>query len=312
VFEDVVYGRVLGAALIGDIARPSLASVSAPTPAIISIHGGCWVGGHKRDTSTIAVTQWAQQFGFFAMSIDYRLASLAAPPACYEDVQCALRYVHANAAQLNVDTSRVFVIGESAGAHLAALCATLGDAVLEKTGGWEEASSAVAAAIAVAGPFELEPEDGVHYVESNQVGTDFDVVYDAYPAPAWRKYWTPRETVDHVWASRAAPHHIDVVAPSEDDAIAARKLASPINHVASGKPPLLILASATDVSAPLPNAERMCAAMEAAGQEYEFEDWPEEGHMQITDRVITRSLRFLQERFAVLDDDARTTAAARL
>lgn len=61
-----------------------------------------------------------------------------------------------------------------------------------------------------------------------------------------------------------------------EEAIAARKLASPINHVAKGKPPILILASETDVSAPLPNAERMCKRMLEAGQDFEFENWPEE------------------------------------
>ena len=85
---------------------------------------------------------------------------MAAAPACYQDVQCALRYLHANAALLNIDPNKIFVIGQSAGGHLSALCATLGDEVLEKTGGWERASSKVAAAIAVAGPFELEPDDG--------------------------------------------------------------------------------------------------------------------------------------------------------
>ena len=61
-----------------------------------------------------------------------------------------------------------------------------------------------------------------------------------------------------------------------EEAITARKLASPINHVTKGKPPILILASETDVSAPLPNAERMCKRMLEAGQDFEFENWPEE------------------------------------
>lgn len=66
-------------ALLCDLARPKVKDLSAggsapvPTPAILGIHGGCWRGGHRRDTSTIVVTQWAQQFGFCAMSIDYRL-----------------------------------------------------------------------------------------------------------------------------------------------------------------------------------------------------------------------------------------------
>lgn len=158
-----ISGAFVGAqALLCDLARPKVTggSRAARTPAILGIHGGCWRGGHKRDTSTIVVTQWAQQFGFCAMSLEYRLVGAAAAPACYQDVQCALRYLHANADELNIDTERIFVIGQSAGGHLAALCATLGDDILEKTGGWEDASSAIAAAIPVAGPYELEPEDG--------------------------------------------------------------------------------------------------------------------------------------------------------
>ena len=67
--NDVVYGTVHGAGLLADIAFPES---KQPLPAIISVHGGRWVGGHKRDASTIKVEQWAG-FGFFAMSIDYRL-----------------------------------------------------------------------------------------------------------------------------------------------------------------------------------------------------------------------------------------------
>src|SRR5205807_2157259 len=58
--EDVVYGQVHGAGLLADIAYPD---TKEPLPAIISVHGGRWVGGHKRDTSTIKVQQWAG-FGF--------------------------------------------------------------------------------------------------------------------------------------------------------------------------------------------------------------------------------------------------------
>ena len=70
-------GLLARQALLCDLARPKVKDsgigTSAPTPAILGIHGGCWRGGHKRDTSTIVVTQWAQQFGFCAMSIEYRL-----------------------------------------------------------------------------------------------------------------------------------------------------------------------------------------------------------------------------------------------
>jgi len=45
------------------------------------VHGGRWVGGHRRDASSINVKQWAG-LGFFAMSIDYRLAGCTPAPAC--------------------------------------------------------------------------------------------------------------------------------------------------------------------------------------------------------------------------------------
>jgi alpha-L-fucosidase 2 len=153
--EDVVFGRVHGAALLADIAFPES---KQPLPAIISVHGGRWVGGHKRDASTIKVAQWAE-FGFFAMSIDYRLKGCTPAPACYQDLQCAIRFVHANAEKYNVDTKRIFLIGQSAGGHMVSLAATLGDGPYPRTGGWEKASNDVVAAISVAAAYDLNSLD---------------------------------------------------------------------------------------------------------------------------------------------------------
>jgi acetyl esterase/lipase len=149
--EDTVYGRVHGAGLLCDIAY---AESKEKLPALISVHGGRWVGGHKKDGSTIKVEQWAG-FGFFAMSIDYRLKGCSLAPACYQDVQCAIRFVHANADKYNVDTKRIFLIGQSAGGHLVSLAATLGDGPYPRTGGWEKASNEIKAAIGVAAPYDL-------------------------------------------------------------------------------------------------------------------------------------------------------------
>jgi alpha-L-fucosidase 2 len=149
--EDVVYGRVHGAGLLADVAWPES---KEKLPAIISVHGGRWVGGHKRDGSTINVKQWAG-FGFFAMSIDYRLKNCTPAPACYQDFQCAIRYVHAHAEEFNIDPKRVFLIGQSAGGHMVSLAATLGDGPYPRTGGWEQASNDFVAAISVAAAYDL-------------------------------------------------------------------------------------------------------------------------------------------------------------
>ncbi len=149
--EDIVYGRVHGAGLLADIAYPKS---QERLPAIISVHGGRWRGGHKKDGSTIVVRQWAE-FGFFAMSIDYRLVGATPAPACYQDVQCAIRYVHAHAKELNVDPHHIFLMGQSAGGHMVSLAATLGDGPFKRTGGWENASNDFRAVISVAANYEL-------------------------------------------------------------------------------------------------------------------------------------------------------------
>jgi acetyl esterase/lipase len=149
--EDLVYGRVHGAGLLADIAYPL---TEGKLTAIISVHGGRWRGGHKRDPSTIDVKQWAG-FGLFAMSIDYRLVDCTPAPACYQDVQCAIRYVHAHAEKYKIDIKRIFLIGQSAGGHMVSLAATIGDGPFPRTGGWKDAKNDFRAAISVAANYEL-------------------------------------------------------------------------------------------------------------------------------------------------------------
>ena len=153
--EDVVYGRIHGAGLLADVAYPES---KEKLPAIISVHGGRWVGGHKKDGSTIKVEQWAG-FGFFAMSIDYRLKNCTPAPACYQDFQCAIRYVHAHAEKYNIDTERIFLIGQSAGGQMVSLAATLGEGPYPRTGGWEKSSNDFRAAISVAAAYDLPTLD---------------------------------------------------------------------------------------------------------------------------------------------------------
>lgn len=148
---DVVYGRVEGSALLANIAYPD-----GPTlkPAIISVHGGRWRAGNRADASSIKVTQWAE-FGFFAMSIDYRLVGGSPAPAPYLDMLTAIRWVHAHAEDYRIDPERVYLIGQSAGGQMVSLFATAGEAGFPRVGGWEKARTDVRAVISVAATYEL-------------------------------------------------------------------------------------------------------------------------------------------------------------
>ncbi len=148
---DLIYGRVEGSALLADIAYPETPGTQ---PAIISVHGGRWRAGNRTDASSIRVAQWAE-FGFFAMSIDYRLVGGSPAPASYLDLLCAIRWVHAHATEYRIDPERVYLIGQSAGGQLVSLVATLGDGQFPRVGGWDKARSDVRAVISVAAPYEL-------------------------------------------------------------------------------------------------------------------------------------------------------------
>src|SRR5205085_10355292 len=103
----------------------------------------------------IDLSRWAG-LGLFAMTIDYRLAGGAAPPACYQDLQCAIRWVHAHADKYPLDPDRIFLIGMSAGGHLVSLAATLGEGPFPRTGGHSQEPNTVRGVISLSGPYELE------------------------------------------------------------------------------------------------------------------------------------------------------------
>ncbi len=153
--EDVVYGRVEGAGLLADVAYPE---GKGPFPVILSVHGGRWFRESKTTASAIKVKQWAE-FGYVAVAIDYRLIGCTPAPACYQDVLCAIRWLHANPHQYPIDKKRIHLIGQSAGGHLVALAATLGAGPFPRSGGWHDQPHDFRAAICVSAPYELTKLD---------------------------------------------------------------------------------------------------------------------------------------------------------
>lgn len=96
-------------------------------PAVILVHGGGWKAGYRSEFAPMAV-RLAQQ-GYAALTISYRLSGEARYPAAVQDVQQAVRWVRAHAAELHIDPRRIALAGGSAGGLLASLAGvTLADA----------------------------------------------------------------------------------------------------------------------------------------------------------------------------------------
>lgn len=95
-----------------------------PTPVLINIHGGGWNKGSKESQTGFNTFFKA---GFAVANIAYRLSGQATAPAAVEDARCALLYLIKNAAALNIDKSKIVVMGGSAGGHLALMTGMLGN-----------------------------------------------------------------------------------------------------------------------------------------------------------------------------------------
>lgn len=128
--QNIAYGGAAGESLLLDVSVPD---GPGPFPVAILVHGGGWSRGDKHavppgDSADIA--PWfapltAAKFTWF--SINYRLAPAHPWPAGFADVQSAIRWVKAHAAEFKGDPARLALIGHSSGGHYACLAGTLAD-----------------------------------------------------------------------------------------------------------------------------------------------------------------------------------------
>ncbi|WP_437311299.1 alpha/beta hydrolase fold domain-containing protein [Sorangium sp. So ce388] len=114
-----VYREVDGRALHLDLYRR--AGVPGPMPIVVVIHGGSWNSG---DSSQLAwLNGYLAARGLAVAAINYRLAPRHTFPDQRDDVLAAVTWLQDNAARLELDASRVALLGRSAGGQLALLAA---------------------------------------------------------------------------------------------------------------------------------------------------------------------------------------------
>ncbi len=89
---------------------------------IVLAGGGYFILANSREGEPVAINYFAE--GYNSFLVDYSIDSKAAFPRPVQDVSKAIVHIRRNAEKYNVDPERIYVIGFSAGGHLAASIGT--------------------------------------------------------------------------------------------------------------------------------------------------------------------------------------------
>ena len=119
VAQDVPYAEPANPRQMVDVYAPPNAK---NLPVVFWIHGGGWQAGDK--TAVQLKPQTFVNAGFVFVSVSYRFVTHVEMGDIVRDVAKGLRWTHDNVAKYGGDPERVFVMGHSAGAQLAALICT--------------------------------------------------------------------------------------------------------------------------------------------------------------------------------------------
>jgi acetyl esterase/lipase len=119
--RDILIDKHGGVELYGDMWVPE---GKGPFPGILFFHGGGFVGGKRSDSEIDRLIAYYADNGYAVFSADYRLLRDGGIfPNNVKDGKCALAWLKKNGARYGVDTGRIGVMGESAGAYMAAMVA---------------------------------------------------------------------------------------------------------------------------------------------------------------------------------------------
>jgi acetyl esterase len=115
--RDVEYQRQKGKAWLLRIYRPK---GSGPFPSIIDVHGGAWHNGDR--TNNAGVDRELAARGILVAAVDFRQPPEAVYPASICDVNLAVRWLKAHAAEFG-GTTTLGAFGNSSGGHQVVLSA---------------------------------------------------------------------------------------------------------------------------------------------------------------------------------------------
>ena len=148
------------AGLALDIHAPAIQAAGAGgrgAPVVVFLYGGGWQSGDRSLYHFVGAALAAR--GFVTVIPDYRVWPEVRFPAFLQDAAAAVAWTRANIAKFGGDPGRTFLLGHSAGAHIAAMLAL--DRQWLRAAGLD--TGAIAGMAGLAGPYDFLPfNDPVH------------------------------------------------------------------------------------------------------------------------------------------------------
>ena len=161
--ESVLFDAAQGLSL--DVYRPIGGARNAPV--VVFFYGGSWQSGERAYYRFVG--EALAKRGVLVLIPDYRKAPAHPFPAFMQDGATAVAWARAHAADYGGDPRRVFLMGHSAGAHIAALLGTDGKYLAAQ----RLRPRDLAGVIGLSGPYDFLPL------------TDPKVMQALGPAPGW-------------------------------------------------------------------------------------------------------------------------------
>lgn len=116
-YANVVYRKIGDRFLHIDIFRNE--KIKVLNPCVILVHGGGWHSGNKSHMQPLALDLASE--GYVTAAVEYRLSQEALFPAAVLDLKSAVKFLKENTIAYGIDTSRIAILGCSAGGQLASL-----------------------------------------------------------------------------------------------------------------------------------------------------------------------------------------------
>lgn len=241
--KNIEYKNKDGKSLQIDLYKPD--NLMDRAPLLVFIHGGAWKSG-KRSDYLVYLVGFAKR-GYVTATISYRLIEDRRYPACVEDINDAVDWFFNNGDLYGYDTSRIALIGGSAGAHLALLGAY----------GWRS------------------PAYGKDSSTITQKSHRIKAVVDIYgPADFTTNY------------ARNHPLIKDFIGKTFEEAPWLYKEASPLTYLDKFDPPTLIFHGTSDRLVPVSQSDELARKLDSLGvrnEYYRIPGWPHT--MDIVKRV---------------------------